>query len=183
MSTPTNTVCIDGRVCADYTAVYLASGASIAAVVAGLDTFSSSSGLQINCAKSFYISFGEGSRFSVLAPGNIGGYLGVIIGEAFKHAENRAAFSQTTGVRLALGRTKTHIVIQRIQLVRALVLPKMCFVAEFDLPDDAMQTGSKTLWITSSGENETVSGINRRSTSLHLDLLSIQAPSRRLTSS
>lgn len=62
-------------------------------------------------------------------------YLGIRVGEQDTSAENWRLCMQATAARIALAVAKTHTVMQRVRIARAVILPKIIYVARHVWPD------------------------------------------------
>lgn len=117
--------------------------------------------LRINNSKSICVPLGpaaratlpENTRFPVLAEHGSCRYLSIQVGVQKQSKANLESFYSSLSFRLSLPTKKTHTVLQRVQLVWALVVPKLCFVAQFDFPDnDTTDSIQRFVWGTSNGK-------------------------------
>ena len=125
---------------ADDTTVYVAHASQLERVRRLLDDFAQVSGLSINVHKSIAIPFGRSddaewtTQFAVPADGDVTRYLGVQVGRGVDGTATWDAALRGLRLRLTLAERRLHTVAQRAQLARAIIIPKLLYVARHAFP-------------------------------------------------
>ncbi|KAF1318321.1 reverse transcriptase, partial [Globisporangium splendens] len=127
---------------ADDTALYVQDADGAARAIARLREFGEVSGLRVNLAKSIAVALDEGDDgvppeiqgIPVLARGESCRYLGVQIGSQQARDTAWKLCFAALRTRLLLATAKTHTAIQRAEIARAIVVPKVLFLARYAWP-------------------------------------------------
>jgi hypothetical protein len=133
---------------ADDTALYVTDDSKIPQVISLLDQFGHYSGLRVNLEKSVGVLMSEngateevrGFGISILPVDDTCRYLGIQVGTRDAHEANWNGCVDALRVRLALAFAKTHSVIQRAEIARAVIIPKLLYLARHAWPTESTVT-------------------------------------------
>ena len=135
---------------ADDTTLYLVRSSLLPMVRRLLDDFAECSGLSINVEKSTVLPLLEhwtdvpdGAGFAVLQHGQTTRYLGVFVGQGIATDATWAAAFHALRVRMLLAERKLHSVLQRAALARAIIVPKLLYVARHAFPSVAQRRAAQ----------------------------------------
>lgn len=137
---PTSAGGADTRIAgyADDTALHVRDCAMIPAALEEVGRFGTASGLRANVSKSVVLPLGEAVRRAlnhvpdaphVLAEGTACRYLGVQVGGSNTIEANWGAMISGFRCRLRFAIGKTHTTMQRAEIARAIIVPKVLYVA------------------------------------------------------
>lgn len=152
---------------ADDTALYLESRSQVPAALTLLHDFGAVSGLRVNVDKSVVLPLGHAA---IARPEPCGGmkvlgrdetcrYLGIRVGATDVRAANWDGVVAALQTRLRHAFDKTHSVTQRAEIARAVIVPKILFLARHSWPTsdtvDALQSfTSSFVWGTRAGKKK-----------------------------
>jgi ribonuclease HI len=133
---------------ADDTALYVTDDSKIPQVISLLDQFGHYSGLRVNLEKSVGVLMCEngateevrGCGISILPVDDTCRYLGIQVGTRDAREANWNGCVDALRVRLALAFAKTHSVIQRAEIARAVIIPKLLYLARHAWPTESTVT-------------------------------------------
>ncbi|KAF1322066.1 reverse transcriptase, partial [Globisporangium splendens] len=131
---------------ADDTAIYLNDSAAIPKVVEVLQRFGDVSGLRVNLSKSICVPLGTTDEtrsdathgIPILRGGDSCRYLGIRVGTSDSSDANWKTCEQALAARLSLAVAKTHSVTQRAEIARAVIVPKVLYIARHAWPSEAV---------------------------------------------
>lgn len=130
---------------ADDTAIYLNDSNAIPKVVEVLQRFGDVSGLRVNLSKSICVPLGTTDGIwsepthgiPTLRHGDSCRYLGIQVGTSDSSDDNWKTCEQALAARLSLAVAKTHSVIQRAEIARVVIVPKILYIARHAWPSAA----------------------------------------------
>jgi hypothetical protein len=130
----------------DDTALYLADADDIPKILEVIRDYGSVSGLQVNLKKPVGVMMStrshgvetNGYGIPILQHGDSTRYLGIQVGSFDTHDASWGGCVAALRSRLALAFAKTHSVTQRAEIVKAIVVPKVLYLAHHSWPMDSV---------------------------------------------
>ncbi|KAF1336803.1 reverse transcriptase, partial [Globisporangium splendens] len=151
---------------ADDTTIYVQDPSEVPAVLKILDDFGAASGLKINVAKSLALPLHQQAAvtradvhgLAVMGRQDHCRYLGIQIGQTAGSQANWDNAIKGLQARLHLARIKTNSVAQRALLAKAVIIPKVLYVARHEWPtvhtvNRLQQLVKRFVWGTRAGEH------------------------------